>query len=246
MGLLAEVQLALPLPRLAQLTNADLPSNPNTVAVAGTISVVNGSAAIVGTGTTFTTALTVGNVLAFSPQRGVNYTVQAVADDTHATLAVVYSGATNGTATALTAGINYTNLQAACNYAVSEFMDATNLPFDDTTVTNYDAVPAVVNRSIFIGITLVIVWLYRFKGDTEAEDKAQKRAELLLKRALNTRGDGAWAAPASDSVYTPSQGPARLPDMDPARLGGFVPYDPGHGYPGAGPAGGGAVSDWTG
>jgi len=57
----------------------------------GTISVTNGSAAVTGTGTAFTTELATGSIISIS---GVTYTVATITNDTTLTLTANYSGAT--------------------------------------------------------------------------------------------------------------------------------------------------------
>jgi uncharacterized repeat protein (TIGR01451 family) len=62
-------------------------------ALQGTVSVTNGSAAVTGAGTLFTTQLTAGSVIAIN---GVSYTVSSIANDTQLTLSSNYAGATAG------------------------------------------------------------------------------------------------------------------------------------------------------
>jgi len=59
----------------------------------GTVFATNGSAAVVGTGTSFTTALVAGQPITIN---GVGYTIASIADDTHLTLTANYLGATAG------------------------------------------------------------------------------------------------------------------------------------------------------
>jgi Ca2+-binding RTX toxin-like protein len=70
-----------------------------TVNLTGTVAVTATHAAIVGTGTAFTTQLGVGQTVTFSSQPGVSYTVSAIADATHATLSAAYAGTTAAAAT---------------------------------------------------------------------------------------------------------------------------------------------------
>jgi hypothetical protein len=75
------------------------PSSPtiaraNTV-LAGTVAVTGGSAAVVGTSTTFTTSLTVGQWLVIQGDTTATpYQVLSITDDTHLTLASNYGGST--------------------------------------------------------------------------------------------------------------------------------------------------------
>ncbi len=57
----------------------------------GSVSAINGSPAVVGTGTNFLKMFRAGDTIAIS---NVNYTIQVVTDDTHLTLATNYAGAT--------------------------------------------------------------------------------------------------------------------------------------------------------
>ena len=65
----------------------------DSFALTGTsIAVTNASAAVVGTGTAFTTELQEGSAIVIS---GVPYKIYKITDDTHLTLAVTYQGSTN-------------------------------------------------------------------------------------------------------------------------------------------------------
>lgn len=65
--------------------------NKDTKAVTGTVAVTQNSVAVVGTGTAFTTTLKPGQTLVIA---GVEYKVDSITDDTHATLHNVYAGTT--------------------------------------------------------------------------------------------------------------------------------------------------------
>jgi len=65
--------------------------NKDSKSVTGTIAVTNGSKAVVGTGTTFTTQLKSGNTLVIA---NVEYRVESITDNTHLTLHVPYAGST--------------------------------------------------------------------------------------------------------------------------------------------------------
>lgn len=74
------------------------PTNPATVlvpasAITGTVSLVNGSAAVLGAGTMFG-AFALGQTIQFSSQPGVNYIVAAIAGPTNMTLSSPFSGPT--------------------------------------------------------------------------------------------------------------------------------------------------------
>ena len=69
--------------------------------LAGTVALTQNAAAVVGTATHFTQALQVGQFLAFSAATpSIPYRIAAIADDTHLTLALPYSGATAASETA--------------------------------------------------------------------------------------------------------------------------------------------------
>jgi len=80
-------------------TPCDIP----TVApyLSGTVSVTKGSSQVVGTSTTFTASVSVGDTVVFASQLGTNvsYTVESVTDNTHLTLTSTYSGTTNSSTT---------------------------------------------------------------------------------------------------------------------------------------------------
>lgn len=83
----------------------------------GTLSVTNGSAAVVGTGTAFTTALSVGNWLIISNDATKTpYQVLTITDDTHLTLAANYGGAT---AAGLTGTVKSYTCLATHKYAIA-------------------------------------------------------------------------------------------------------------------------------
>ena len=74
--------------------------NKDSKSVSGTIAVTNESQAIVGTSTHFTTQLKTGNTLVIA---NIEYRVESITDDTHATLHIPYAGVT---ATGLTVTAN--------------------------------------------------------------------------------------------------------------------------------------------
>ena len=63
--------------------------------VTGSVSVTNGSTAVVGTGTAWAANAAIGDFFAVG---GVWYQIAGVTDDTHLNLAEAYQGATNATA----------------------------------------------------------------------------------------------------------------------------------------------------
>lgn len=69
--------------------------------LAGTVVLTNGSAAVTGTGTSFTTALKVGQQVRFAADTTLTpYTISAIASDTSLTLASNYAGATTASTSA--------------------------------------------------------------------------------------------------------------------------------------------------
>jgi hypothetical protein len=245
--LLQEIQQFIPSTRLAQLTNSDLPANTQALAVAGTMAVTQGSTAVVGTGTNFGStppapACAVGNVIQFSSQPGVNYTIAAINSATSITLATPYTGVTAAAATALCAGINYTVLQVACNYAIVEFTARTDLTWDNTTITDGTATPPVINKCTWAGSLLVLAKLYEATG-SEQYEQAIKRAHDACDYVLHTWGDGMWSPPQSDSNLNPTVLPGPFPIFDDSRFGTLIPWGPG---PSQGQGGSGIPNDFNG
>ena len=68
--------------------------------ISGTVAVTQSNSTVTGTGTVFTTELSAGNWISI---KGVPYKIASVADDTHLTLTVNYSGTGDSGITALNA-----------------------------------------------------------------------------------------------------------------------------------------------
>ena len=66
--------------------------NKDSIGLTGTVAVTNASAAVVGTGTLFTTELKAGNTLVVA---GVEYKITAIASNTALTVSPVYAGSTD-------------------------------------------------------------------------------------------------------------------------------------------------------
>ena len=82
-------------------------------AAVGTVSVNFSSQAVVGTGTTFLTTFTNGQLVTFGNQPDIVYVILNIADNTHLTLTGLFSGATNPSTTITRAGADavvYENL----------------------------------------------------------------------------------------------------------------------------------------
>lgn len=241
MGLFAAVLQRLPGQRIKELTNALNPGGLTDTALAGTVTVTAGSTTVTGSGTGFVTSglqALVNSfgaiVIQFSSQPGVNYVVTAVASDTSLTLSKPYGSVTTAGATATLPAIGYNVLQDAVFDAEQHFVTVTNFPFDDLTqnAQNAGAVTAL-NKCIWAGVSLVVAYLYdpgRGHPWPEAEvDAAWRTANRRLEYVRANYGDGAFAAPVSDSQFNPSTGPTRLPDMDNARWGQLSSNAPGPG-----------------
>lgn len=234
MGLLTEFLTRTSSARAVQLTNPDNPGGIKATTLSGTATVTNGSAAVVGVATSFTSFGT-GIVIQFSSQPGVNYVVSAITDATHLTLAQSFTGVTTAGVTGYLPSINYVVLQQAVYDAQAHFQARTNYAFDDVT-TNANTTPLTLNKCIWAGISVVIAYLYEYRGmpeEAQAGANAWKSADRRLEYVLHNYGDGAWAQPYSDSVFQPSVGPTRLPNFDTARFGNLDSQNPGPGMGGS-------------
>lgn len=231
MGLLTQWLLRRSGTRAIQLTNADNPGGIRNVTLTGTLALTKGSTAVVGTGTLFTTELAVDTVVQFASQPGVNYVVSAIASPTALTLLNAYGTTTTASTTAVAPVINYGTLAQAVGDAMAHFQAVTNFPFDDSTATT-NPTPTSINKCIWAAISLVDYYLYEYRGQSGEDPQRQNSlstAERRLKDILAVYGDGAFSVPVSDSVYNPSVGPTRLPDMDNARWSDVAPQAPGPG-----------------
>ena len=109
---LVNVNVGSPAPTLAPVVTGVVGTAPVVAAVdvllggsaiAGTVSLTNGKAAVSGTNTTFTTGLKAGQWLVFASDPTLTpYQIQSITDDTDLTLASSYSGATTTTPTTAT------------------------------------------------------------------------------------------------------------------------------------------------
>lgn len=246
MGLQTQWLLRRSAPRAIQLTNADNPGGIRNVSLTGTFALTKGSTAVVGSGTLFTTELEVGQVIQFASQPGVVYVVAAIGSALALTLLNAYGTTTTASTKAVAPGINYGTLAQAVGDAMAHFQAVTNFPFDDTTATT-NATPLSINKCIWAAVSLVDYYLYEYRG-VGGEDAQRANslsiAERRLKEILAIYGDGAFSVPVSDSVYNPSVGPERLPEMDNARWGNVSPQAPGPGSPDVAPGGGADGWGW--
>jgi len=244
MGLLVDYLTRRSAARLLQLTNSDNPGGIRSNALAGTVAVTTGSAAVVGTGTAFL-SYSVDQVIQFDSQPGVNYVIQTIASDTSLTLYQNYVGPTNAAANASMPAVNYVTLQDAVWDAQAHFQTETDFVYDDVTqnANNAGANPTL-NKCLWAGVALVDAYLYEYRGQPWPEAEVQAAwatANRRLKAVLNTYGDGAFSPPVTDSVFQPSTGPVRLPEFDNERWGDISPLPPGPAFPNGGSYGGG---DW--
>ena len=103
----------------------------DSFALTGTsIAVTNASAAVVGTGTAFTTELQEGSAIVIS---GVPYKIYKITDNTHLTLAIEYQGVTN--ASIAMAGVTGHEIPKYLQQALNQghFFDLTKIFFVDRT-----------------------------------------------------------------------------------------------------------------
>jgi hypothetical protein len=128
------------------------PSATTTAVIAnklnGTVALTNGSTAVTGSGTTFTTALTVGQSLVFAADStNTLYQVSSIASNTSLTLTMIYAGQSasgpNSTATAV-------NTAAQGNYGVqlnviSPTTPPSPLPISVTVFANKTPLPQTVS-----------------------------------------------------------------------------------------------------
>jgi hypothetical protein len=109
----------------------------DSFALTGTsIAVTNASAAVVGTGTAFTTELQEGSAIVIS---GVPYKIYKITDDTHLTLVIEYQGVTN--ASIAIAGVTGHEIPKYLQQALNQghFFDLTKIFFIDRTEAQQDA-----------------------------------------------------------------------------------------------------------
>src|ERR1019366_7408863 len=234
--LLQEVLLRLSGQRLVELSNSENAGGLRLTNLAGTVTVTSGSLSVAGAGTFFTTfsgTVTAygGCVVQFASQPVVNYVVASVQSDTALTLLKPYGSVTTAGTTAALPGVVYSVLQQTCYDAQAHFQTRTNLVYDDVTVNaNVVGANPILNKCIWAAVALVVAYLYdpgRGHPWPEAEVEAAWRvADTRLKYVLANYGDGAWAQPATDSVFRPSVGPARLPTMDSTHFGNVTPNSP--------------------
>lgn len=228
----------LPAPRLVQLTQSENPGGLKIVTITGTVTVTKGSTALVGSGTAFTSEIGANTLIQFSAQPGVSYLVASVTDATNAVLAVAYFGITTAGASGYLPQIDYGRLQQAVYDAQAHFQARTNFAFDDVT-SNANTTPLTLNKCIYAGVALVVAYLYEGRGQAWPDAEIQAawaQADRRLNEILHVYGDGAYSNPVTDSVFTPTVGPSRLPQFDNARFGDISALPPG---PGTGNADGG-------
>jgi len=116
-----------------------------TTAVAGTVALTASSTAVVGTGTTFTSALQVGQWIEFASDATHQYQVSQVVDNTHLSLATPFLGATTGSTTVTAAN-------AVANHDYGVLLSVTSpttppapLPLNIRVFSNTSALPQTVS-----------------------------------------------------------------------------------------------------
>jgi len=116
-----------------------------TTAVAGTVALTASSTAVVGTGTTFPSALQVGQWIEFASDATHQYQVSQVVDNTHLTLATPFLGAT-------TASTTVTAANAVANHDYGVLLSVTSpttppapLPLNIRVFSNTSALPQTVS-----------------------------------------------------------------------------------------------------
>lgn len=158
----------------------------DTKTVAGTVAVTQNSTAIVGTTTSFTTELKSGQTLVIA---GVEYRVDVVTDDTHATLHTVYAGTTASdltvTATEEPAYVMDSERASVVGVSVAEAQNANNRAAGIKTP----------------GWTKTVTY-------TDAQGNTRVKSEVLVAFGGDITGDAADDAVVSDRVITISAQPA--------------------------------------
>lgn len=138
------------------------------VAIAGTVAVTNGSAAVVGTSTLFTTMFKVGSKLQIAADTaGTIYTVSTITDDTHMALTATYAGTTNASTTInqyvalalcagdywLHAGVQITGTTVELGYMSKAGTPGLDYSTDGTT---FSTVGAITNDGRFRWISIAL------------------------------------------------------------------------------------------
>lgn len=110
--------------------------------ISGTISVTNGSLLVIGTATTFTTVLSVGQAIQFGSQQGTLYFIESIIDDTNLTLETNYTGITTASTVIDPPGLAPFPVVLAPNQFTDDFNSPATLTFNaaaasDTVVVSY-------------------------------------------------------------------------------------------------------------
>jgi len=150
--------------------------NKDTKAITGTVAVTNGSAALTGTGTAFTTELKSGNTVVIA---SVEYRVVAIASNTAATLHKNYAGA------------NAAGLTITANEQPSHLADA-----DLANVYGVDATEATIASNRAKGLNTP-GWV-KYTTYTDAQNTTRHKSEVLVAMS-SISGDAADDAVLADS-----------------------------------------------
>jgi hypothetical protein len=165
--------------------------NKDAVAIAGTtVSVTNGSKAVTGSGTTFTTDLQVGSIVEITSGTSTKNRVASITSDTALTLSDNFSGTTAGTLAiaSVTKQLMPKNVYRQSTGGTYGTRKQTNL----ATIVGVDITEAQTSSNIAKGITTP-GWT-RFKTYTDSSGNTRRKVEVLV------AGNGYTLATMSDAV----------------------------------------------
>jgi hypothetical protein len=151
--------------------------NKDAVAITGTtIGVTNGSKAVTGVGTTFTTSLTVGSIIEITSGTTTKNRVASITSDTALTLSDNFTGTTAATLAIANAKVQLMpkNVYRQSMGGTAGTRGKTNL----ATVVGVDITEAKVATNIAKGITTP-GWT-RFKTYTDAQGNTRRKVEVLV------------------------------------------------------------------
>jgi len=165
--------------------------NKDALAITGTtISVTNGSKAVTGVGTTFTTSLSVGSIVEITSGTTTKNRVAAITSDTALTLSDNFTGTTAATLAIANAKVQLMpkNVYRQSTGGTAGTRKQTNL----ATVVGVDITEAKVASNIAKGINTP-GWT-RFKTYTDAQGNTRRKVEVLV------AGNGFTQATMGDAV----------------------------------------------
>jgi len=165
--------------------------NKDAVAITGTtVSVTNGSKAVTGSGTTFTTDLQVGSIVEITSGTTAKSRIAAIASDTALTLSDNFPGTTAASLAIanVTKQLMPKNVYRQSTGGTAGTRKATNL----ATIVGVDITEAQTSTNIAKGINTP-GWT-RFKTYTDAQGNTRRKVEVLV------AGNGFTQATISDAV----------------------------------------------